>query len=139
MLPSDYNDGLVNDFTVITQPTLTYRLNFDGKPSYGKLNGIEAVNQAIWLILHTERFEYAIFSWNYGIELKNLLGEQKTPFIQAKIKKAIEDALLTDDRILEVNSFEFKQTNKALIVSFKVNTTQGEILSEYTFEGSAIS
>lgn len=139
MLPSDYNDGLVNDFTVITQPTLTYRLNFDGQPSYGKLNGIEAVKQAIWLILHTERFEYAIFSWNYGIELKNLLGEQKTPFVQAKIKKAIEDALLTDDRILEVNSFEFKQTNKALTVSFKVNTTQGEILSEYTFEGGAIS
>lgn len=139
MLPSDYNDGLVNDFTVITQPTLTYRLNFDGQPSYGKLNGIEAVKQVIWLILHTERFEYAIFSWNYGIELKNLLGEQKTPFVQAKIKKAIEDALLTDDRILEVNSFEFKQTNKALTVSFKVNTTQGEILSEYTFEGGAIS
>lgn len=139
MLPSDYNDGLVNDFTVITQPTLTYRLNFDGQPSYGKLNGIEAVKQAIWLILHTERFEYTIFSWNYGIELKNLLGEQKTPFVQAKIKKAIEDALLTDDRILEVNSFEFKQTNKALTVSFKVNTTQGEILSEYTFEGGAIS
>ena len=139
MLPSDYNDGLIQDFSVITQPALTYRLNFDGKPSYGMINGIEAMKQAIWLILNTERFEYAIYSWNYGIELHSLIGKPKTPFIQAKIKKAIEDALLADDRILQVDSFELKKIEKALIISFKAHTTQGEILSEYTFEGGAIS
>ena len=46
MLPTDYNDGLVQDFTIKTQPTLTYRLRFDGRPAGGMLNGTEAMKQA---------------------------------------------------------------------------------------------
>lgn len=41
MLPTDYNDGLVQDFTIKTQPTLTYRLRFIGRPAGGMLNGTE--------------------------------------------------------------------------------------------------
>lgn len=133
MLPSDYNDGLVNDFTVVTQPNLTYAISFDGKICSGKIDGIEAIKQAIILILNTERFEYDIFSWNYGVELKELNGKPKSVFIQAKIQKAICEALLTDDRILKVENFEFKKIKKGLTVSFDVKTIKGDIKTEYTF------
>ena len=56
MLPTEYNDDLVQDFEIETQPTRTYALRFDGYPcSGGKLDGLEAMKQAIFLILQTER------------------------------------------------------------------------------------
>ena len=95
MLPTEYNDDLVQDFEIETQPTRTYALRFDGYPcSGGKLDGLEAMKQAIFLILQTERFQYAIYSWNYGIELNALLGQTMTPYLQAKVAKAIEDAIV---------------------------------------------
>ena len=106
MLPTEYNDDLVQDFEIETQPTRTYALRFDGYPcSGGKLDGLEAMKQAIFLILQTERFQYAIYSWNYGIELNALLGQTMTPYLQAKVAKAIEDALMADDRVLSVEQF----------------------------------
>ena len=44
MLPTEYNDDLVQDFEIETQPTRTYALRFDGYPcSGGKLDGLEAM------------------------------------------------------------------------------------------------
>ena len=100
MVPTDYNDDLQQDFEIETQPSRTYALRFDGYPSAGKLDGVEAMKQAIFLALQIERFRFAIYSWNYGIELDALLGQSMTPYLQAKVAKAIEDALLADDRIL---------------------------------------
>ena len=58
MLPTEYNDDLVQDFEIESQPTRTYALRFDGYPcSGGKLDGLEAMKQAIFLILQTERLE----------------------------------------------------------------------------------
>lgn len=135
MLPTDYNEGLLPDFTIVEQPTLTYRLNFAGRPSYGYLNGLEAMKQAIFLILHTERFRYAIYSWNYGIELHSLIGQSKTPFLQARLQKIITEALLADDRILQVDSFVFTPIPKGYLIQFTAYTTQGNIESEFAFEG----
>lgn len=138
MLPTDYNDGLVQDFTIQTQPTLTYRLRFDGRPAGGMLNGVEAMKQAVFLALQTERARYAIYSWNYGVELEKLFGEGITAFLQARIRTAIEEALLADDRITQVDGFAFERTGREkLLVTFTVHTTQGDLTSEYEFTGGA--
>lgn len=138
MLPSAYNDGISQDFFIEKQPTLTYRLRFDGKQSFGTLCGLEAMKQAILLILNTERFKYSIYSWNYGVEFNNLIGEIQKPFVRAKIQQAIEEALLADDRILEIKSFSFQKYKKSTVVSFLVITTEGELHSEYEFKGDEI-
>ena len=136
MLPTEYNDDLVQDFEIETQPTRTYALRFDGCPSFGgKLDGLEAMKQAIFLILQTERFRYAIYSWNYGVEMQNLLGESMSPYLQARIQKAIEDALMADDRVLAVENFTFSKERHALRVTFRVETTEGDIESEFEFGG----
>ena len=138
MLPTEYNDDLVQDFEIETQPTRTYALRFDGYPcSGGKLDGLEAMKQAIFLILQTERFQYAIYSWNYGIELDALLGQSMTPYLQAKVAKAIEDALLADDRVLSVENFSFSKTKRDIHATFTVSTTEGDIESEFVFGGVA--
>ena len=130
MLPTEYNDDLVQDFEIETQPTRTYALRFDGYPcSGGKLDGLEAMKQAIFLILQTERFQYAIYSWNYG--------QTMTPYLQAKVAKAIEDALMADDRVLSVEQFSFTKGKRNLLVKFTVTTTEGDVESEFEFGGEA--
>lgn len=134
MIPTAYSDDLKKDFTMHTKPSRTYRLNFNGKPSTGMVSGIEAMKQAIWLILNTERYEYTMFSWNYGIELRKLMGQGNTVLLQAKLQHKISEALLQDDRILSATNFVFEQTDKQrLHVTFTVSTTEGQIPSDVDF------
>lgn len=138
MLPNDFNDGLKGDFTIAEQPTQTYRLDFDGAPASGKIDGVEAMRQAILLALNTERFTYAIYSWNYGIELRSLFGQGITPYLQARLQHVVEEALLQDDRILQVTGFTCARAGRdGLRTSFIVHTTQGDVPSELNWGGKA--
>lgn len=87
------------------------------------------MKQTIYCILNTERFEHLIYSWNYGIELKNLIGESST-YVVPELQRVITEALLQDDRIEEVNNFNFEIIKDKLIVTFNVITTVGEITIE---------
>nr|DAJ64957.1 MAG TPA: Protein of unknown function (DUF2634) [Caudoviricetes sp.] len=87
------------------------------------------MKQTIYCILNTERFEHLIYSWNYGIELKHLIGENTT-FVIPELERVIQEALLQDDRISEVNNFEFNVEKNSIIIKFTVITTVGEIQAE---------
>lgn len=141
MIPVEYTDELQNDFTIITQPTRTYRLNFTGKPSTGMLDGVEAMKQAIYMILYSERYVYEMFSWNYGVEFWPCFQESDPVLAMAKVETAIREALLQDDRITAVDSFSFEpdETNKkALHVTFNVLTTEGNVESDVLFSDNGM-
>ena len=89
-------------------------------------DGIEAIKQAIYCILNTERFEYLIYSWNYGVEFKNLIGEKST-YVIPELERLIKEALLQDDRIEDLSDFKFTQNKNAITVNFKVITKRGDI------------
>lgn len=135
MIPTLYGDDLTADFTLRTQPTRTYRLNFGGKPSTGMLDGQEAMKQTIFMILHSERYAHEIFSWNYGVELVSRIGQANTPLLESLIRQSISEALLQDDRILRVENFAFVRNRKRLTVRFTAVTTEGEVPSEYDWWG----
>ena len=97
MIPS-VQDDLQEDFDIITQPTKTYKLDIEKNIIVGYCDGIEALKQAIYKILNTERYDYLIYSWNYGVEIKNLIGEETTLVI-TELERIIKEALMQDDRI----------------------------------------
>ena len=87
----------------------------------------EAMKQAIYKILQTERFEYLIYSWNYGIELNAVVGKSFQVFA-SEIKRVIREALLADSRITDVTDFEVAQIDKRTAsVKFTAETIFGEI------------
>ena len=133
MLPTDYSDAIQADFIIEPYPTRTYRLNFEGKLSTGMLDGLEAMKQTIYMILHTERYVYEMFSWNYGAELWASFQAQDSVLFLAKLESAIRDALLQDDRITAVDSFVYAQKGKALHLAFRAVTTEGNVESEAVF------
>ena len=44
----------------------------------GTVDDLDAVIQTIYKILNTERYEYEIYSWDFGIELVDLYGKDIT-------------------------------------------------------------
>ena len=139
MLPNIYSELQEDDFEIEGQPSKTYRLNFAGGPSSGMLDGLEAIKQMIFLTLHCERFAYEIFSNDYGVELQDKIGQQNDPELCGDLEDAISDALMQDDRVLEVTDFTFEQTErKKLTVKFRVVTTEGDAESVLGFNTNTV-
>lgn len=107
-------------------PSTTYQIRKEKKEVQGMTDGLEAMKQAIFKILFTERYQYAIYDWSYGIELKDLIGKPKS-FVIPELKKRIMEALLADDRIQDVKNFTFSSYKNSLTVKFLVETIYGNL------------
>lgn len=92
----------------------------------GYVDGIEALIQTIYLILSTERYQFVIYSWDYGVELLDLYG-QSMPYVMAELPRRIKEALIMDDRINNVTNFKFTVNKRALLVEFTVVSNLGNI------------
>ena len=124
------DDILLNNLEEVQEQTSkTYYLNIEKNTISNFCDGIEAMKQAIYCILNTERFEHLIYSWNYGIELKHLIGENAT-FAIPELERVITEALMQDTRISEVNNFKFEVKENTITAKFTVITTVGEIETE---------
>lgn len=128
MIPN-IDDDLMSDVELEKQPTLTYEVKLDEDRIGNYIDGIEAMKQTIYHIINTERYQYLIYSWNYGIELVDLFGKPIT-YCYPEIKRRVEEALLQDERISEVYDFEFSYLKGDILVRFKVTTDYGEIKAE---------
>ena len=108
----------------------TYKININFSENEDRIAGytddLDAVKQAIYLILNTERYDFPIYSWDYGIELVDLIG-QPMPYVMAEIPRRVEDALLQDNRIEGVRNFEFEVNKRKLHVTFEVITKYDSI------------
>lgn len=107
-------------------PSLTYQVHNDR--IIGKVDGLEAVRQAVEKILNTQLFQWEIYSETYGIESNRLIGKD-FDFVLADIERTIEDALTFDDRIDGIENFRvINQLKDSLEVSFDVATIAGSFV-----------
>lgn len=129
MIPS-INDILTSDLEIETQPSKNYKMRIERNVINGYSDKLEAMKQVIYKILNTERYQYVIYSWNYGVELADLFGEPVS-YVCPELQRRIEEALIQDDRITSVDSFEFDiSKRRTVIVTFVVHTIFGNISGE---------
>lgn len=108
----------------------TYKIDFKENRITGKIDNLESVGQAVYKILHTERFNYLIYSWDYGVELEALIGKDYE-FILGDLQRRIEEALLQDDRIEGIEHLKIEKKEKeSILVSFLVISKYGNIPTE---------
>ncbi len=131
------NIRLNEGFEIKTRPSFTYRLTA-AFPSLitqrekvtGKTDRTEAMKQAIYKILMTERYDYIIYSHNYGVELADLIGQQIS-YVKAVLPGRIREALLMDDRITGTEDFVITEVSKGeLLCEFTALTIFGNVKSE---------
>lgn len=125
MIPK--NAFLTQDFEIEEQPSKTYKMHFSKLYIHGYTDELEAMKQVIYKILNTERYQYIIYSWNYGIELMDLFGEPVT-YVCPELQRRITEALTQDTRILDVSAFSFDTSRKGKVyVTFVAHTIYGDI------------
>ena len=126
---SNLDNDILDGFTEVREPSYTYRMVLptsenEATKFNGKTDELEAVKQAVYKILNTERYIYPIYSWDYGIELIDLFG-QPIPWVYPELERRITEALVWDDRVESVTDFEFEDIKNAVHARFTVNTIFG--------------
>lgn len=125
MIPQ--TNDITASVTLEKQPTRTYKLNYKTDDRViGFTDGLDAMKQAVYKIINTERYRYIIYDWNYGIELEDLFG-MPIPYVYSELERRITEALLADDRIKKVDDFEFSNSDEEVLMKFTVTTTEGII------------
>lgn len=124
------NSKEVQEFDIksdASMPTLTYRIDLKNNRVQNWVDGQEAMKQAIFKVLQTERYRYnKVYSANYGIELVDLIGMPKA-FVIAEVERRIREALLWDERILAVKNFTFESNKASVLVQFQCDTIFGQV------------
>lgn len=111
-------------------PSYTYNINRNTNRISGYIDDKDAIIQAIYLILQTERYESMIYNWYYGVEFDGLIGKQRD-YVTSELQRVIREALTEDDRILEVSDFEITYTEDSALIVFLVETNIGDITVEW--------
>ena len=125
---------LTKEITETSHPNRTYKVEFETTNRInGYADGLNAIKQAIYLMLSTERYTSVIYSWDYGVELIDLIGKPM-PYVMADLPRRIKEALTQDNRIDDVVNFEFERKGKKLHATFTVVTNLGNIPSELEVE-----
>ena len=121
---------VVSEIEDTVQCSKTYRIDsFNGRITR-KIDELEAIKQAVFKILQTERFENVIYDASYGVELIGLIGKPKE-FVKSDIERIIKEALSVDERILGIENFNIVDDVKEnLKIEFKVNSIYGDIKLE---------
>ena len=91
------------------------------------VEGNEAIKVWVYKALSTPRYNYSVYSWNYGSELMDLIGKAYTPSLtKEEAKRYIKEALLINPYILEVTVIDTDFKNDLLSADIKIVTIYGE-------------
>ena len=118
---------------IIKYPSYTYELNYRNGTITRKIDSLKAIEQAVYKILSTGRYENIIYSWDYGNELNKILGKPIS-YVIPEVERYIVEALKQDDRIQKVDNFSFYTIEKEkLLVKFQVVSDFGESEISFSF------
>ncbi|CZT56717.1 DUF2634 domain-containing protein [Solibaculum mannosilyticum] len=127
MLPN-IQTALNATLTTETNASKTYSLE-DGS----LIDDLDAIRQAVFLALSVPRYQYLIYSWDYGSELDTLIG-QSYEYALSEIKRYITEALTQDERVQSVDDFGFTRKGSQILCVFVVTTDFGTFSAETEVE-----
>lgn len=120
-------ESLLDDALTVSddiETSQTYKITTENIRGYTA--EIEALQQAIYKVLNTEKYEYPIYSFSYGIDTESLIGKDMA-YVRTELKRRIKDCLLQDERIQTVDNFQFSSEGDVLTCAFNVTSIYGEL------------
>lgn len=122
------SDDFTKDFEESEIPSKDYCLDIESNKITGTIEQLEQLKQSIYFMLNTERYDFLIYSWDYGVELKDLFG-QPYSYVVPEIERRVAECLTQDDRIESVGDFSFEKVRNQIHATFLVSTIYGTIES----------
>lgn len=109
------------------QTSRTYKVDFEKGRIGGFVDEKEAVAQSIICILQTQRYAYLIYSWGYGFESNEVMGQDEN-VLKSEIGRLLKEALTEDDRIDSIENVTVEIIGKQkAAVSFTAVSIFGDI------------
>ena len=129
LLPTYIEDDEELEQQEESQTPKEYEIDFKtGQLTGNIVEGLEAIKIWIWLVLQTPRYRYYVYTWDYGNEFEDLIGQGYTEeYIEAETQRMTEDCLSVNENIQGISDFSVSMENDVLTVSFVVNTIYGDI------------
>ena len=92
------------------------------------VSGAEAVKVWIWKAIKTARRKYDIYTWDFGCEAEDLVGQSFTPEVkESEAGRYIREALAPNPYITGVRQADVTFSGVQLIISCTVSTIYGEV------------
>lgn len=114
----------------VLSPSYTYKVDLKKNRIAGYVDDDEAIKQAIQLMLLTERGKYEIYPDDYGLQTKDLYGQDPT-LVKIRLKSRIEECLMQDLRIEKVEITDMQVVRNELRCRVKCN---GHIHVDFSME-----
>lgn len=97
-------------------------------------SNLDAVAQDIRFALETDRYKWPIMGSNFGASFDDLIGTDYN-YIRSEVVRRIRDALSIDDRILQVDEFQFTPLDDSgILISCTISTTFGNVSLSRTIQ-----
>lgn len=110
---------------VILSTSNTYKFDPNTGRIVGYVDGMQAVMQMIYLTLRTGRFDYEIYSDDFGSEFRDLYGQSRD-YVLSVIEMRVKDALSIDSRIVDIQNFKAYEKKPGYIqIEFECYSTEG--------------
>ena len=124
------NVQIMTDLDIVSQPNKTYYIDKEKKIVQGTVEDyLKTVEQSVYLILQTERYDYIMYSHKYGIELKDLYGREEN-YVVPMLMLRVPEALLQDERIESVEDFSYTVNGGKFLINFTIKTKYGDLKME---------
>lgn len=103
----------------------TFQMDLENHRLRGLTDRLNAVRQAVMVMLSVPRFQHEIFTRNFGHDLLELNGKPSA-YVLGELRRMIAEALLIDERISEIGNFAIEKAGENLKVSFRVSSVYGD-------------
>lgn len=102
-------------------------INSNGEVEF--VAGVEALKIWIYKAIKINRYEHEIYSWDYGCEINELIGESiySREHIELESQRYIEECLLINPYINSISFDEINYNDGIVNATFQVDSYYGEV------------
>lgn len=98
----------------------------NGKPKV--VEGLEAIEMWILKALNTPRYRYFAYSWDYGHELEELIGQGlSNEATKSEVNRYLKEALLINPYVVEIKDLKTNIEEDKITAEFTVITDYGQV------------
>lgn len=104
-----------------------YGFDFKTNKLTGKIvEGVDAICVWAYLALRAKRYKWIIYSWDYGEEYTDLIGNSYSEeYLESEVKRYMEECLFENEHITGIEDLSVKQEVDHLYIRFTLVTDVG--------------
>lgn len=125
-------ESISNDLPLLKEVAWNFEedkpiINANGEVEF--VEGIEALKIWIYKAIKINRYEHEIYSWDYGCEINELIGEgvYSSEHIELEARRYIEECLSINEYINSISFDEISYSEGVVKANFQVDSYYGEV------------